>query len=153
MKLLDKITIVISIIGIFIFNEYLERNYRTFPELKPVGGLPQNYEWIYREGPDFYVYSGYNNIDSLTQVGLYFGLHPDIDHDNYQTIEHSQLLGKYVKWYTSYNDNNYYSSTLTSFRPNYKHIKIDLHFWISSNSDKKIAEIREALETVEIEFR
>lgn len=71
----------------------------------PNDGLPSDYNWTLREGPDFDVYYAQRANDETASVGLYLGNMPNFFYDENENIsidnllqEKGSLLSRDVTW-------------------------------------------------------
>lgn len=159
------ITIILMIsVSAFIFcNNKNDDNHNNdlanlkFPELKPVGGLPDGYIWKFEDGPDFYLYYGTNLEDDSSGIGIYFGLHPDFSIPEDAEKDNGKVGAREVTWviYDNYENYNrrYYFETLFEYKHDDDFFPISIHLWIYSNSDEELENLLKSLEKVRFEER
>jgi hypothetical protein len=120
-------------------------NNKKFPELKPSSKLENDFIWQFKNGPDFYVYSGTVDSNSLPFVGIYFGLYPNLKAQEKSEKSTGIIAGEKIMWSTVTNSDLFEQEVVFLYKhsPNYFDIKI--HVWIVGKSINELTKLKEKL--------
>ncbi|MBC2604809.1 hypothetical protein [Pelagicoccus albus] len=116
------------------------------PELIPVGGIPDSYEWKFKDGPDFYTYLAEKGE---TGVSIYFGTHPHFEEKNRKKKDSTTLLSTRIDWLESDLDSHSVIwEALVPYRHSPHFTELKLHLWIWGSSEEQVRDLAIGLENM-----
>ena len=120
----------------------------AFPELEPHGGLPSDFAWQFKDGPDFYVYEASSPSHPNCSVGLYFGTAPQFHPSATAQGRSGTLAGHPVVWEESVVDGLHRADTVLPYRHSAAHTELAIHAWVVAPRDADLGLFRASLATV-----
>jgi len=125
-----------------------------FPELKPSGGLPEGYTWVFTNGPDFYVYSGISKANPAIRVGIYFGHHPSFKTNPSYASNAGAIASLPVTWFrTSKGKAKVRLETVLPYTHPGGYDSITLHIWVQAPTQKMAEDLCSNLSSIAFEQR
>lgn len=127
----------------------------------PYDGLPSDYSWTLREGPDFDVYYAQRANDETTGVGLYLGNMPNFFYDENENIsiddlpqEKGRLLSRNVTWIvedeTNLQGHTFFRETQFEYFHGVGFLYTEVHSWVYASNQEGLDELIESLDTLQL---
>ena len=133
-----------------------------FPNAKPVGPLPESLAWVFKDGPDFYLYRTLSASPTPPTfgAGIYFGYHPSPKLDGTAPTLPGKIAGKTITWRIGtipVGDESYLYRETAFFYPPHEvvpepGVKINpqdvarVHLWIYAAAEDGMSQMINALE-------
>jgi hypothetical protein len=118
-----------------------------FPELRPAGAPPSGYEFVFKQGPDFYFWLCEPKVKSAGArdpgFGVYFGTAPSFSSSRVQ--EPGIVAGLPVAWSEWRTDAEVRREALLWYRHGSEYMTIQLHVFVHAPSQDQLEPLLTAL--------
>jgi len=130
----------------------------AFPDLRPELKAPKGYTLTYKKGPDFYTWVLSEDEKAgekrASGIGIYFGLHPDMEHVDKKTAKqvNGTVCSQKVSWWVEVAGEAKPRSVRRDVVITYNHgkgfIPLELHFWVWGPTEEAVAGLAKQLESL-----
>lgn len=127
-----------------------------FPELVPVGGLPDGFDWSLTDGPDFYVWYASNEEESAGG-GIYIGHHPTrLLEERARTIT-GEMVSVPIEWTVHDEPADDGPDFLREGVIRYRYARdvdeVYLHAWFYAETEETIVALLKSIESLRFDWK